>query len=189
MEPRRTYLVGSPGADFSGLGTAAMHCPSCKSNNNRVIDSRLTEGGAAIRRRRTCLECERRFTTKERVEAELRLSVIKANGQRVPYTRDKIVTGVERACYKLDISEVQIEQLVDRVEEDLFREHERDVQTERIGSYVGNHLRRLNAVAYVRFMSVHRKYSSVDEFIDEITEVRQRVAYEHPSQQSLFEQR
>ena len=163
-----------------------MLCPSCRDTNNKVIDSRLTEGGAAIRRRRVCQACNRRFTTKERVEEELRLTVIKVSEQRVPYNRDKILGGVERASYKLDISDEQLQQLVDRVEEDLFSNHDREVTTEQIGRYVGRQLRQLHPVAYVRFMSVHRKYSSVDEFIEEISDVRERVAQEDPAQQSLF---
>lgn len=164
-----------------------MLCPACKSTDNKVIDSRLTEGGVAIRRRRVCQDCDRRFTTKERVETELRLTIAKASGQRVPYNRDKILGGVERACYKLEITEDQMQQLVDRVEEELVRNHDREVATEEIGRYVGDELRRLDPVAYVRFMSVHRKYVTVDEFIEEITDVRQRVAHENPLQQSLFE--
>jgi len=164
-----------------------MLCPACKSNDNKVIDSRLTEAGAAIRRRRACQACGRRFTTKERVERELRLVVIKAGGQRVPYDRDKIYGGVERACYKLDISEEQLHDLVDRVEEDLFGHHDREVSTEQIGRYVAQHLRRLNQVAYVRFMSVYRKFRTVDQFVDEIKEVQVRVALESPDQQALFE--
>ncbi len=163
-----------------------MLCPACRDGSNRVIDSRLTEGGAAIRRRRVCQACDRRFTTKERVDNELRLTVIKSNGQRVPYDRDKILSGVDRACYKLNISEKQLQVLVDRVEEDLFANHDRDVVTEQIGRYVGHHLERLHPVAYVRFMSVHRKYSSVEEFIEEIRDVRVRVAQDSPDQQSLF---
>jgi len=163
-----------------------MLCPSCRDTNNKVIDSRLTEGGAAIRRRRVCQACNRRFTTKERVEEELRLTVIKMSEQRVPYNRDKILAGVERASSKLDITAEHLQQLVDRVEEDLFSNHDREVTTEQIGRYVGRQLRQLHPVAYVRFMSVHRKYSSIDEFIEEITDVRERVAQEDPAQQSLF---
>lgn len=163
-----------------------MLCPSCRDTNNKVIDSRLTEGGAAIRRRRVCQACNRRFTTKERVEQELRLTVIKVSEQRVPYNRDKILGGVERASSKLDITDEQLLQLVDRVEEDLFANHDREVTTEQIGRYVGRQLRHLHPVAYVRFMSVHRKYSTIDAFIEEITDVRERVAQEDPAQQSLF---
>jgi transcriptional repressor NrdR len=164
-----------------------MLCPSCKNSDSKVIDSRLSEGGVAIRRRRVCLTCDRRFTTKERVEEELRLTVVKANGQRVPYNRDNILNGVARACSKLDITGNQLLDLVDRVEQDLFANHEREVKTEQIGKYVGGHLRRLNAVAYVRFMSVHRKYNTIDAFVEEISDVRVRVAHETPEQQSLFD--
>ena len=164
-----------------------MQCPACKRTDNKVIDSRVTAGGAAIRRRRVCLSCSRRFTTKERLEEELRLMVVKNSGERVPYNRDKIASGVDRACSKLGITEEQLQELVDRVEGDLFSNHERDVTTEEIGKYVGRQLRRLHPVAYVRFMSVHRKYSTIDEFIEEITDVRRRVAQEDPAQQPLFE--
>ncbi len=164
-----------------------MLCPSCKSNDNKVIDSRVTEGGSAIRRRRVCQGCNRRFTTKERVEEEVRLTVIKANGQRVPYNRENVVNGVARACTKLDIGEEQVLELVDRVEEDIFAHHDREVKTEQIGQYVGAHLRKLNPVAYVRFMSVHRKFATVDAFIEEISDVREREAHDIPAQQSLFE--
>lgn len=165
-----------------------MRCPSCNEDNNSVIDSRLTEGGAAVRRRRECQVCHRRFTTKERIEEELRLTVVKVGGQRIPYSRDKILAGVERACYKLDISEAQLQQLVDGVEEELFRNHNREVTTEQIGRYVTGRLRRLNAVAYVRFMSVYRKYSSVEQFVEEISEVKVRAARESAAQQSLFDE-
>ena len=164
-----------------------MLCPSCKNTENKVIDSRLTEGGLAIRRRRVCLKCSRRFTTKERVEEELRLSVIKASGQRVPYNRDNVVNGILRACAKLDVTPDRVHALVDRVEAEIFNGHEREITTEEIGKYLGRHLRRLSAVAYVRFMSVHRKFSTVDEFVDEISEVRKRAAQDSPDQQALFE--
>lgn len=165
-----------------------MLCPSCSENANKVIDSRLTEGGRAIRRRRVCQSCGRRFTTKERLEEELRISVIKASGQRVPYNRDNVVGGVDKACIKLDISEGQVQSLADRVESHIFSRYDREVTSDQIGWLVGRELRRLNTVAYVRFMSVHRKYASVDEFIEEITDVRERVAEDVPAQQSLFEQ-
>jgi transcriptional repressor NrdR len=152
-----------------------------------VIDSRATDSGAAIRRRRACQSCGRRFTTKERVEEELRLTVMKNDGQRVPYRREKILAGVERACYKLPIEHERLEELVDAVESDIFREHDREVTSLDIGRFVGRRLRKLNPIAYVRFMSVHRKFNDVDEFIDEIREVKRRAATESPEQQSLFE--
>lgn len=163
-----------------------MNCPSCRSGDNKVVDSRLTESGKAIRRRRHCNECGRRFTTKERIEDELRLTVIKAGGQRVPYNRDNVVGGIDKACTKLNISEDALQTLIDRIEERLFADHDREVTSEVIGKYVGEELRAVHAVAYVRFMSVHRKYNTVDEFIEEITDVRLRVAENLPDQQSLF---
>ena len=96
-----------------------MRCPACKEvNKDRVIDSRLTDSGAAVRRRRVCMVCGRRFTTKERSEAEMRLSVVKRDGRRVPYRRDNIVRGVRLACYKLPIEEEAIDRLVDRLDKD-----------------------------------------------------------------------
>lgn len=164
-----------------------MQCPSCKEpGQDKVIDSRLTEGGAAVRRRRECLKCGRRFTTKERIEEELRLTVIKKDGSKVPYRRDKIVAGVRQACYKLPVTESQIDQFVDQVEGDLFRDHEREATTVEIGDYVIRRLRSLNQVAYVRFMSVYRNFKDVREFADEIQNVQERAATESPNQQSLF---
>jgi transcriptional repressor NrdR len=164
-----------------------MLCPSCKHTDNKVIDSRLTEAGIAIRRRRVCLKCSRRFTTKERVEEELRLTIVKADGQRVPYNRDNIVGGIERACAKLGVTADQVQALADKIEGEILNGHEREISSEEIGRYVGKHLRRLSPVGYVRFMSVHRKFATVDEFIDEISEVRTRAAHESPNQQPLFD--
>ncbi|MCH8252877.1 MAG: transcriptional repressor NrdR [Planctomycetes bacterium] len=165
-----------------------MRCPACKANNeNRVIDSRMTEAGAAIRRRRSCMACGRRFTTKERIEEELRISVIKVDGRRQSYDREKIYGGVERACAKLAVSEAQIQELLDRVETRLFTNHDREASSEAIGRYVGAELRLLDPVAYVRFMSVHRKFKTVEEFVEAIREVRERAAEEIPAQGSLFD--
>jgi transcriptional repressor NrdR len=164
-----------------------MRCPACnQANTDKVIDSRSTEGGAVIRRRRVCTHCGRRFTTKERMEEELRLTVIKNSGARVPYRRDKVVVGVRRACCKLGIDPHEIEKLVDSVEGDVFRNHDRDVSSEQIGTYVAGHLRKLNQVAYVRFMSVYRKFDDVEAFIEEIREVKARAAADSPNQESLF---
>lgn len=165
-----------------------MRCPGCKeTNKDRVIDSRSTEGGAVIRRRRECESCGRRFTTKERVEEELRLTVIKRDESRVPYDRQKIIHGVRHACYKLPITDEQIEQLVGDVEEDIFQRHDREVSSQEIGEYLIRRLRDLNTVAYVRFMSVYRQYKDVAEFIDEIQNVKDLAAASIPDQQSLFE--
>ncbi len=165
-----------------------MRCPACKAfNDDKVIDSRMTDGGSAVRRRRVCQACGRRFTTKERIEAELRLTVIKRDGNKAPYRRDKIVRGVLHACYKLDVTEQQIEELADRVEGEIFRDHERSIQSEQVGQYVSAQLRALNPIAYVRFMSVFRKFKEVAEFVEELEDVVVRVENETPDQQSLFE--
>ncbi len=165
-----------------------MRCPSCKElGKDKVIDSRLTESGSAIRRRRVCQACNRRFTTKERAEEELRLTVIKRDRSRVPYRRDKILTGIIQACYKLAVDEEEISELVDTVEGDLFRQYDREVTSDQIGETVARRLRGLNQVAYVRFMSVYRKFSDVVEFAEEIQKVKEHAASEVPNQQSLFD--
>jgi len=166
-----------------------MRCPSCKAvNKDKVIDSRATDAGAVIRRRRRCTVCSRRFTTKERIEEELRLTVIKNDGSRVPYRREKILAGVQHACYKLPIELERVEELVDVVEGDIFRDHDREVTSAEIGEYVTRNLRKLDHIAYVRFMSVYRKFKDVDEFIDEIRDVKERAAIESPAQQTFFEE-
>jgi transcriptional repressor NrdR len=166
-----------------------MRCPSCKElGKDKVIDSRLTENGGAVRRRRVCSACGRRFTTKERAEEELRLTVIKKDRTRVPYRRDKILAGVRQACYKLDIDEEQVEGLVDAIEGDLFREFDREVTSTEIGGFVARRLRDVNQVAYVRFMSVYREFHGVEEFVEEIRNVQAHAATAAPNQQSLFGQ-
>ncbi len=166
-----------------------MRCPLCQGHNTRVLDSRMTEGGDAIRRRRMCTDCNRRFTTKERPEVEIRISVTKADGSRVPYQREKVLAGVEHACYKLPISETAIHHAVDQVEGEIVQNNDRGVTSEQIGAYVGRALRSLNQVAYVRFMSVHRKFAGVEEFVEVIRDVREHVARETPSQQTLFNEK
>jgi transcriptional repressor NrdR len=164
-----------------------MRCPACNAlNKDKVIDSRSTEGGGVIRRRRVCGACNRRFTTKERIEEELRLSVVKRSGARVPYRRDKILAGVRHACYKLAIEPETLERLVDTVESDIFREHDREVTSEQVGRYVASRLRSLNQVAYVRFMSVYRQFDDVEAFVEEIRDVKDWAATDSPDQQSLF---
>jgi len=163
-----------------------MRCPSCKDNNDKVLDSRSTEDGGTIRRRRMCVACGRRFTTKERIEEEVRLTVIKRDGSRVPYRRDKVTQGIRQACYKLPIGDDEVEHLTDTVEEAVFQEHEHEVSSYDIGRYVAQALRRKNHVAYVRFMSVYRKFTDVEEFVTEIREAKERSAVEAPNQQTLF---
>jgi transcriptional repressor NrdR len=164
-----------------------MRCPFCRENDDKVVDSRLTDGGQSIRRRRECLKCERRFTTYERVEEAIKLSVIKRDGSRVPYDREKIAEAIRRAAYKRRISSERIEQAVDEVEEYLVSHFEKEVSSQTVGERVAAVLRRVDQVAYVRFASVYRQFEDVGEFIEEAQDVIQRAATDIPGQQNLFE--
>lgn len=147
-----------------------MLCPFCKIDDDRVIDSRVTDGGWTIRRRRCCNKCGRRFTTYEKVTEDMGLSVIKKDNTRVPYERDRIISGLEKACYKRPISAEQLRQLADKVEEDVFKHSDREVSSMFIGECVMNHLRDLDKVAYIRFASVYREFNDVSDFIDTVSE-------------------
>jgi transcriptional repressor NrdR len=164
-----------------------MRCPFCKEDDDKVIDSRATEGGRCIRRRRRCLRCSRRFTTYERIEEAVKLSVIKRDGSRVPYNRDSMLQGITRAAYKRPISSERIEQVVDEVEEYLVTNFEKEVSSQTIGERIAEVLRRVDKVAYVRFASVYRQFEDVGDFIDEAQDVIERSATDIPGQQNLFE--
>ncbi|MEW6251998.1 MAG: transcriptional regulator NrdR [Planctomycetota bacterium] len=164
-----------------------MRCPFCKEDDDKVIDSRSTENARCIRRRRRCLRCGRRFTTYERIEDAVKLGVIKRDGSRVPYDREKIRQSVERAAYKRAISSERIEQVVDEVEEYLVSTFEKEVSSQTIGEKVAEVLRRVDKVAYVRFASVYRQFEDVGDFIEEARDVIERSEREVPGQQNLFE--
>lgn len=154
-----------------------MQCPFCRHDESRVIDSR-TSADFSIRRRRECLACDRRFTTYERIE-ESPIKVIKKDGSRVPFDRDRIRSGVEKACYKRPIGTAQIDQLVGNVEAAIYEEGLREVPSRWIGELVFNALRDLDKVAFVRFASVYREFQDVHDFVDElqpILESRRREA-------------
>ncbi len=144
-----------------------MRCPFCKKDNDKVIDTRPSEDGSAIRRRRECLGCGKRFTTHERLE-EMPVRVIKKNGRREPFDRSKIHTGVLRAVEKRPFSIEDVEKLVDEMEREILDQSEREVSTRDIGELVMAKLRAVDEVAYVRFASVYREYSALEEFINEI---------------------
>jgi transcriptional repressor NrdR len=165
-----------------------MRGPFCKEDDDKVIDSRSSQGGASIRRRRQCLHCGRRFTTYERIEETIRLAVIKRDGSRVPYDRNKIHQGIRRAAYKRPISSERLEQIVDEVEEYLVSHYEKEVSSQTIGERIAAALRRVDKVAYVRFASVYRQFEDVGDFIDEAQDVIQRAADEIPGQRELFEE-
>jgi transcriptional repressor NrdR len=165
-----------------------MRCPFCEAQKEflKVIDSRTCEGGRAIRRRRRCQKCLKRFTTYERVERNIRLTVVKKDGSRVPFNRDKILLGLERACYKRPIQSEALHQLVDEVEEELLKTHDKEVPSSTIGELVIERLRRLDQVAYVRFASVYRSFKTLEELVREARAVIDAQHYDLPGQGRLF---
>jgi len=145
-----------------------------------------SEGGRAVRRRRECLDCHRRFTTYERVDDAPRITVIKKDGKaRQPYDRQKIIAGLEKACYKRPVSDEQIRRIVELTEDEVFSRYEKEVPSRDVGEVVARHLRRLDKVAYIRFASVYRQFQDVGELIDEAEEVRD-APEEFPGQRALF---
>ena len=163
-----------------------MLCPYCGQNNDKVIDSRATDEGRSIRRRRECLACKRRFTTREHTESSVRLQVVKKDGLRVPYDRRKILTGLEKACYKRPISAETLEQLVEEVEEEMFRSHDKEVAAAEIGRAIAERLKDLDHVAYVRFASVYKQFRDLDDFLDEVRDVLESAPPDSPDQGRLF---
>lgn len=144
-----------------------MKCPFCSHQDNRVIDSRLSRDGDVIRRRRECEGCERRFTTYERVEEILPL-VVKKDGRREAYSRQKVVAGLTKACEKRPISIETIEDIADRIERSLQGSGEKELKSARIGEEVMHQLYDLDKVAYVRFASVYRSFQDLDAFMNEL---------------------
>lgn len=147
-----------------------MRCPFCKKDNDRVIDTRPSEDGGAIRRRRECMDCMKRFTTHERLE-EMPVRVIKKSGRREPFDRVKILGGVMRAVEKRSISVETVEALVGDIEREVLESADREIASRDIGELVMEKLRKMDEVAYVRFASVYREYQAVDEFIKEIRDI------------------
>lgn len=144
-----------------------MRCPFCKEDNDRVVDSRSSADGTAIRRRRECLECKRRYTTYETVE-EGRVRVVKKDGSREPYDRRKVLSSFRKASEKRPVSTEALEDAVDEIEKSIGSMFDREVSSRFIGEEVMKHLRRLDHVAYVRFASVYREFKEIDEFVREI---------------------
>ena len=144
-----------------------MKCPFCSKDNTRVVDSRPVEDNNAIRRRRMCDSCGRRFTTYEKVET-IPLIIIKKDQNREQYDRAKIEAGVLRACHKRPVSAAQINDLVDKVEIAIFNLEEKEVPSTFIGELVMNYLKDLDPVAYVRFASVYREFKDIDSFMEEL---------------------
>ncbi|NLH51068.1 MAG: transcriptional repressor NrdR [Myxococcales bacterium] len=147
-----------------------MRCPYCGSDQSKVMDSRFRKEGNVIRRRRECLKCERRFTTYERIE-EILPHVVKKDGRREPFDRQKIYAGISRACEKLSVSIDQMEDLVSEVERHFSEQGDREISSRDIGEYVVSRLKYLHPVAYVRFASVYRSFKDVDAFMAELKEI------------------
>ena len=147
-----------------------MKCPYCGKLDTRVIDSRPAEDGTSIRRRRSCDACNKRFTTYEKVET-IPLIVIKKDETREQFDRAKIEGGVLRACYKRPVSAEAIKQTIDAIETEVFSREEKEIPSSEIGEIVMNHLRELDAVAYVRFASVYREFKDVNTFMAEIKKI------------------
>jgi transcriptional repressor NrdR len=148
-----------------------MRCPYCTEDNTQVVDTRENEEGDTVRRRRRCLACDKRFTTYERVELQLPL-VVKKNGSRVDFERDKLKSSMMLALRKRPVTTESVESALDRIEDKLVQLAEREVASDRIGELVMRELKKLDKVAYIRFASVYRNFADVDEFSDAIREVK-----------------
>ena len=146
-----------------------MKCPFCKEDRDKVIDSRSSDGGRVIRRRRQCLVCRRRFTTYEKIGESFKLYVVKKDNSRVPYDREKIVGGLEKACYKRPVSAEKIQRIADKAEEIIFRNFDKEVSSAFVGESVMKQLRRVDKVAYIRFASVYRDFRDAGELIKEVS--------------------
>jgi transcriptional repressor NrdR len=144
-----------------------MKCPNCGADNDRVTDSRTSEGGFSIRRRRECLDCKCRYTTSEQL-IDLQVKVVKKDGCRDPFDREKIRRGLEKACWKRPISSADLEGIVNSVEADVFSRGELEVDSGEVGELVMQKLRNVDQVAYVRFASVYREFKDLADFVDEL---------------------
>ena len=144
-----------------------MKCPFCSEIDNKVIDSRLSKDASVIRRRRECIVCHRRFTTYEHIE-EIPIMIIKKDGRREVFSRDKMRSGIQRACEKLNISMNIIEEFIDDLERDLRETGEKEVPSHALGERIMNRLHELDDVAYVRFASVYREFKDVNDFVHEL---------------------
>ena len=158
-----------------------MRCPFCRTDNDRVIDSRAGDDGASIRRRRECLSCKKRFTTYERFERQF-LAVVKKDGEKEPFDRDKIKRGLAKACWKRPVTEEDIENVLTTLETELYGAYESEVPSGILGARLMELLRHLDQVAYVRFASVYREFKDVRDFVDELEPI---LAESHRHQQTV----
>jgi transcriptional repressor NrdR len=150
-----------------------MRCPKCDCQDDKVIDSRASREGAAIRRRRECIACGHRYTTYEQVE-RARMMVKKRDGRCEEYSRGKLLEGIQKACQKRPVSQEAVEDLADRIGEDLANTFEREIPSREIGVRVMQGLRALDGVAYVRYASVYRRFEEVTEFVNEVKKLEKK---------------
>jgi transcriptional repressor NrdR len=148
-----------------------MRCPFCQNADTQVIDSRASDEGATIRRRRRCLACEKRFTTYERVELAMP-SIIKRGGGRAEYDREKLLGSMQLALRKRPVPREAVDEAISRIEDKLLSSAQREIKSEKIGELVMRELKRLDKVAYIRFASVYRSFEDVDEFAEVVREIR-----------------
>ena len=141
-----------------------MQCPSCQNTDSRVLESRSADTGKSVRRRRECLNCSVRFTTYERIET-MPISVIKKDGNRELFNKEKLISGISRACEKTTFSSESIINFVDSIESQILRETNKDIKSSEIGELILDNLRKEDEVAYIRFASVYRKFNGVKDFI------------------------
>ena len=147
-----------------------MKCPYCEYEESKVIDSRPTDEGEAIRRRRECLKCSKRFTTYEKIE-NIQLMVIKKDGSREQFDRQKLLSGIQRSCEKRPVPVGEMERIVNEIENSVQNLLEREVKTEQIGEMVMEKLKDVDEVAYVRFASVYRQFKDINTFIEEVNKL------------------
>ncbi len=147
-----------------------MNCPFCSYSDSRVIDSRPTDEGYVIRRRRECNSCNKRFTTYEKIE-EIPLLIIKKSGNREPFDRNKILKGIVRSCEKRPVALSDIEKIVDDIEKKLYNSMKKEITTESIGQIVMDRIKELDEVAYVRFASVYREFKDINTFMSELSKI------------------
>jgi transcriptional repressor NrdR len=151
-----------------------MNCPSCRYKETKVIDSRLNAEGTSIRRRRECLKCQKRFTTYEYVE-QVPLMVVKKDGRRQPFDRNRLMGGIVKACEKRPVSIDQIEETVDDIERTIQLKYDREVASKEIGEMIMKKLSMLDEVAYVRFASVYRQFRDVNQFMSELQNILEKT--------------
>jgi transcriptional repressor NrdR len=162
-------------------------CPFCAEDNDKVIDSRASDGGVVVRRRRECLACGKRYTTYERVERTARLAVIKRDGSRVPFDPQNVLKGVQAACGKRPIPEDVKERIVREVEDEVHREFDREVDSSDIGRRVAARLRDVDEVAYLRFAIEYQNLATLDDLSEELSDLKARPR-NLPNQRSLFQE-